>query len=77
MLYIFCLRMKTKDLKKNVISSLTHFFFRSSCRPSTSEDENISIDFYAAELIGIIGKCNEFDRFCPNSLLDIISVLKQ
>lgn len=60
------------DLSHNngVLGHLVHVLFS----PSSSEDENLSIDYYKAEVNGRNGNCDIYDQICSTSLLDLITI---
>ncbi|XP_055609710.1 uncharacterized protein LOC129756739 [Uranotaenia lowii] len=43
--------------------------------PSYSEDESLPREFYRAEKAGLQHNCTRYRRHCPQSVLDVISVL--
>lgn len=45
------------------------FYFR----PSSSEDEGLSDQFYDAEISGTKGDCSKYNSHCPNGMMNMIS----
>ncbi|KAL5280320.1 hypothetical protein ACFFRR_004351 [Megaselia abdita] len=52
-----------------VLGHLFHILFS----PSSSKDENLSRDYYKAEINGRNGNCDIYDKICPRTLLDLIT----